>query len=127
MTYEHFGTAPADGPGMRPRVSPARALLLRWTLLPIMMRTGWFPAGVRSPKEFRPSPGEGQTVDAETLIVRLEKAAAASARALRAADPSIVHARLNHAYFGPLRPIEALRLLNVHTRHHARRLALQAD
>jgi hypothetical protein len=121
--YEFARANIGGGPGMRLRVSALRAALLRWFLLPRILRTGRFPREVRAPREVRPPSEEASGLDAGTLMARLTRAAESAAAELAAAAARAPSVRMAHAYFGPLRPLVALRLLAAHTRHHARRLA----
>jgi hypothetical protein len=123
LAYELALANLAGGVGMRLRVSPLRARLLRWFLLPQLLRTGKFPREVPAPREIRPSSDEAHTLTAPALLARLERAAQGAAEALHAAQGRRPPVRMVHAYFGALRPLTALRLLSAHTRHHARRLA----
>ena len=125
MAYEAVLGNLAGGTGMRLRVSPLRATLLRRVVLPWILRTGTFPRKVPAPREIRPSEAEAHALTAAALLQRLDHAANAAEIALQAADNRAPSVRLVHAYFGALRPLPALRLLSAHTRHHARRLAQQ--
>lgn len=122
LTYELGLAMLTGGAVMRPRVSPARALLLRWLVLPVMLRTHWFPRA-KAPAEVRPG-NEARDLSPAAVADRIERGAAALGIATRAADPG---RRLIHAYFGSLTPLVALRLLCAHTRHHDRALARATD
>jgi hypothetical protein len=93
--------------------------LLRQTILPRLLAGKPFPPGVRAPKETRPRDVQQ---DCATALATLDSLSQAFIEALttRAAAGTI---RLTHAYFGHLSPGQGLRLLIVHTRHHARQLA----
>ena len=127
IAYEFACANVAGGAGMRPRVSAIRAALLRWFLLPRILRTGRFPRDVRAPREVRPAGEEAHALAPAALLVRLERAAGSAAASLAAAASRAPSVRMDHAYFGPLRPLPALRMLAAHTRHHARRLGRVAD
>lgn len=126
LTYELSVTAVVTGAAMRPRVSPAVALLTRTMLLPIILRTGRFPRGVTAPREVRPPRAEADACSRETLIERLHAAGEAASQALQEGAERRPPVRLGHAYFGPITPLTTLRLLSAHTGHHARRLARDA-
>ena len=113
------------GQAMRPRVTRWRARLLRWFYLPHLLRTGDFPR-VAAPVEIRPNEVEAAFCDAARLVERVRERAIACEEALERAGRDRRALRLTHPYFGPLRPMAALRLLTVHTAHHARRLAREA-
>jgi hypothetical protein len=107
---------------MSPRTAPARARLLRWLVLPMILRSDWFPRA-RAPREIRPVLDPGAAESAESLIARLHSAAEAVTQELRTAAESGSARRIRHPYFGPLPLLEAFRLMSAHTRHHTRRLA----
>jgi hypothetical protein len=93
--------------------------LLRHTMLPRILQEGLFPAGARAPKETRPREVEQ---DASTALTILTGEADAFLQDLttRASSGRVL---LTHAYFGPMSARHSLRLVAVHTRHHARQLA----
>lgn len=127
LAYELARTAADEGRTMRMLVSPSRARLLRWTLLPLMLATGWFPTGVTSPREVEPGREDAAALSREGAVDRLRTAAEAAASALASAGRRSSHPVVTHAYFGPLSARRALRLLSAHTRHHRRRLARVDD
>ncbi|HEX5575873.1 MAG TPA: DinB family protein [Gemmatimonadales bacterium] len=109
----------AGGPGMALRLSGFRRWVLRHTILPRILRGGIFPAGARAPRETRP---RELIEDATTALRTLTLEADAFAQDLTTrASSGRVH--LNHAYFGPMSARQSLRLVAVHTRHHARQVA----
>ena len=113
------------GVRMRPRVKAWRARLLRWFYLPQLLLTGRFPP-VAAPVEMRPNEVEAEFVGASRLVERVCERAMACEEALERADELRRGLRLSHPFFGPLRPLAALRLLTVHTAHHARQLQREA-
>lgn len=120
LAYEVALRGVRTGAGMRARVSPVRARLLRWVVLPVMVRSSWFPRA-RAPVEVRPPANADDTELApHGLRARLERAAAEVRSEVPAAHPGM---RFHHAYFGNLAPRQAMRMLAAHTRHHARALA----
>ena len=54
--------APSGEGGMQMLVSPARAWLSRWLLLPLILMTKWFPRGAKAPAEVVPSFPEAATL-----------------------------------------------------------------
>lgn len=108
------------GPGLRLRGSPVARWLLRHTILRRILAGHPFPVGVRAPAETRPLE---VFPDAESGIAALERGVAAFSTEL-AQQAALRRVRLTHTYFGALPARNALRLLTVHTRHHARQLAL---
>ena len=119
--YELGRDAAHGGPGMRLLVLPSRARVLRTLLLPAILLTDRFPRGVRAPAEVVPDASERSMPDA--ALDRLRRAAQEAAAALRRVDEGRPVRRVTHAYFGPLTPRTALRVLTAHTRHHTRALA----
>jgi hypothetical protein len=117
-TYAVLRRELEGGPGMRLRGSPWQRWLFRHTMLPGILRGGAFPSGARAPREIRP--GEIQK-DPATALPALAAEADAFVRELsgRAAHRRL---RLTHAYFGPMSARQSIRLVTVHTRHHARQL-----
>jgi hypothetical protein len=105
--------------GMRLLGSRLQRLVLRYTLLPRLLAGRPFPAGVRAPRETRPREIVEEPGDALSMLGDLAEAFIRELTT-RAAGARI---RLTHAYFGPLSPRQGLRLLTVHTRHHARQLS----
>jgi hypothetical protein len=116
--YQVLHTELVGGPGMRLLGSPLQRWLLRHTLFPRLCRGKPFPSGVRAPRETRPR--EVEQI-AAVALQRLGFLASNFTQELtRGASTETI--RLTHAYFGPLSPRQCLRLLIVHTRHHARQL-----
>lgn len=117
-----FGVAAAEGgPGMRLRTHPLLSWLARRILLPRLLAQERFPRGAAAPAELRPDLERARRLSQRVALSLLHKEAAAALVALQSARvrPDV---RITHAYFGPLSPLEALRLLSAHTRHHCRQL-----
>ena len=125
-TYELGSAIERGDVVMRRRTSPALAAVSRWVLLPALLRVDRCPVGAAAPREVRPDRAAARAMDAAALVARLDAAADAAVRALRQADGRDPRPRIVHAYFGPLSPLLALRLVSAHTRHHARALARRA-
>ena len=121
--YDLARDAAGGRPGMRLRVTPLRAWALRTFLLPLLLQWKRLPAGVPAPREVVPdATASGQLGPRGALEALLGTAQQAAASLRRSADQRPVP-RLTHAYFGPLAPCVALRMLTTHTWHHARALA----
>lgn len=119
-----YGVAAASGsPGMRLRVPRVIAWVSRTVLLPRMLDAGRFPRGARAPEEVVPDAGAALALTPRAAALRLTRVAQEALDALRAAAERTPSRRITHAYFGPLTPLLALRLLSAHTRHHAEGLA----
>ena len=123
QAYELGRDASAGGAGMRLRVSPSRALALRTLLMPVILLTRRFPRGVPAPSEVRPDAEVSRRSTRDVALARLERTAHQAADALRRSGDVHPVPRMTHAYFGPLTPRAALRLLSAHTIHHVRALA----
>ncbi len=125
--YEMGRDAMAGAPSMRLRVSKPFSWLLRTAMLPAMFVTKRFPRGARAPREVAPDLEEAKLLTPEAAARRLTRVADEAAVALRRAGRDRSAPLMTHAYFGPLAPYAALRLLSAHTRHHARVLAHRAS
>ncbi len=123
QSYRLGEAALRGGPGMRLRTSPLVAWIGRRVLLPLLTLTRRFPRNAPAPRELVPDAAEAHAIPREALTVRVQTAATETLATLRDTVARGVHARVTHAYFGALTPYEALRLLNAHTRHHAKLLA----
>lgn len=123
LAYEFGVDAVTSGAAMRLVVPPAAAWVARRLLLPLLRRTRTFPRGAPAPPEVWPSAVEARALSIDEAGERVAGGAVAAARALRDADGRRPAPRVTHANFGPLSPLEAMHLLGVHTRHHARSLA----
>ena len=104
--------------GMRLLGSRFRRFVLRFTVLPRLLAGQPFPRGVRAPRETRPQEVAANPADA---LPRLREWAQSLADELsaRAGEDT---ACLTHAYFGQLSARQGIRLLTIHTGHHARQL-----
>jgi hypothetical protein len=122
IAYELGREAARGGPGMRLRVSAPVAWILRSFMLPMIFATKRFPTGAVAPREVRPDTVAAQRLTKNEASSRLERVAADAAEALRAVSEREPGLRFVHAYFGPLAPLTALKLLSAHTRHHTRLL-----
>lgn len=117
--YELGDVAMHGGPGMRLRVRPWQAWMLRRLVLPYVLATGRFPRGAEAPAEVVPDLGEASQLNATAASRRLDVAAAAALESIVSAGQRPRPPRARHAYFGELSPLATLRLLSAHTRHHA--------
>ncbi len=121
--YEMGRDAMAGGRSMRLRVSPSFSWLLRTLMLPVVFATKRFPRGANAPREVAPDLAEASLLSANAAAARLQRVADEAAAAFRRAAADRAAPLMTHAYFGPLAPYTALRLLSAHTRHHAQLLA----
>lgn len=122
--YELGCRAVIGGASMRLVVPPWRAWILRKVLLPILIVRGRFPRA-RAPREVRPDLDAAMAWTRADATERLRASAADAATSFRAADRTPERRRFTHAYFGPLSPYLALRMLTAHTQHHTHVLSQQ--
>lgn len=118
MSYELFTNQLAGGPGMRILVPGVRRTILRWFVLPYVIWSGKFPGRPRAPRETRPP----ENCSREEWLGRMRAATETFSASWAAASRDRPRTGLTHAYFGKLTLRQGLRLVTVHTRHHARRL-----
>jgi hypothetical protein len=107
-----------NGKPPKARLGRLRMFVLRMLVLPAILRSDEFRAGVPAPRETRPMP---QPQDRAAVEEILRSRAASCIEALLAANQR--GARIPHPYFGPLPLLSMLRLGTAHTRHHTRIVA----
>jgi hypothetical protein len=122
QAYEFGRDAVKTGRAMRLKVPAPVAWMSRVLVLPVLLARDRFPGGADAPLEVVPDLQEALRIAQSALSARLEKAAADALDALCQASFSQPALRVTHAYFGPMRPLQTLRLLSAHTRHHTRGL-----
>jgi hypothetical protein len=121
QSYEIAERELSGGAGAKPRVGPVVSTVLRWVLLPHVLFHRNLPRA-KAPVETDPS---GYPGDPSEAIEALRSCAATFE--MRVLDPMLPRdRRLRHPYFGPLGPVQALRLLSLHTEHHARQVEVVA-
>jgi DinB family protein len=103
------------GAGMQLRTKWWQRVMLRFTILPKILRGDGFPVGARAPKETRPVLS---TTDQRELIARFRERASRFA-AVTAAGRS---KRITHAYFGAAKVPESVLLVARHIEHHTKQL-----
>lgn len=123
QSYLLCADALRGGLGMQPRRSALASWLGRRVMLPLMGLTGRFPKNVPAPRELRPDPDLAHSPRRETLTMRVQTAASDALTQLREAVDNTSQVRVSHAYLGALDAYQTLRLLNAHTRHHAKLLS----
>lgn len=123
QSYRLGDAALQGGAGMRVKVSPLMAWLGRTLVLPLITFTKRFPRNAPAPREIRPDAAEAHAIPRLELTTRVQAAATQALASFRAAVRDGRNVRVAHAYFGALSPYQTLRLLNGHTRHHAKLLA----
>lgn len=123
QSYRLGDDALRGGAGMRVRTSPLIAWLSRTLLLPLITLTRRFPRNAPAPREIIPDAAEAHAIPRVELTVRVQAAATQALATLRQAVQDGRAVKVRHAYMGALSPYQTLRLLNGHTRHHAKLLA----
>ncbi len=118
VSYEFGERAARTRKGMEVRVTPFWMWVSKTFFFPLMVSTGWWPRKVRAPREVRPDRSEAEAMTPDAALQRVQRAAASCIAALLEADAADPPPRVMHAYFGPLTPFEAARMLSMHTRHH---------
>ena len=105
--------------GMKIRTKLWQRILLRFTLLPKLMRGEPFPPNARAPRETRPATANRDQAAAIAAFAQR------SARLDAAAADAIANRRrirLTHAYFGRSPVPEAILLCARHLQHHGKQL-----
>jgi len=115
LTYETLTAEFRKSGGMRVVTPSWSHALMRWTLVPYILRTGKFPPGARSPRELRPA--SVKLLQGE-LLERLRAASEKFVEEWLMASRETPHLRLKHAFFGEIGLAQGIRLVIVHTRHH---------
>lgn len=122
LAIETFTDEFAGRAGMALKLTVWRRFVLRTFLLPRLLSSGRFPASIKAPREIRPSTTPATQADA---LERLKQASSAL-DAIATAAPSSRSRRLTHPYFGRVPALTAVRLLELHTRHHLSQLPHRA-
>jgi hypothetical protein len=118
LTYEKLASELArPGGGLRARLPAWKSALLRWRMLPGILRTGEFPK-TPAVREIRPpdTPREKSAV-LEALQAHASRFEAGLTQARERGGGA-----LTHPYFGRLAPHRMLGLIAAHTEHHRRQL-----
>jgi len=119
LIYEAFTLEARDGQIMKPRMTPFRARILRWVLLPHMLYHRSFPMRAPAPREARPS-ADGQP--RPEALARLREAADTLEREIERARAA-GRKHLTHPYFGTVDLVRMMRFGTVHLEHHHRQVA----
>ncbi|HVE77948.1 MAG TPA: DinB family protein [Gemmatimonadaceae bacterium] len=117
LAYEASAADLAGGEPVRRQLPWWRTVALRWLVLPRILRTGRFPPRAPAPRVFRPRAERGAQAEHIALLRQQATAFEAALVAALAATPA---RRVEHPYFGKMALPRVLRLLTVHTLHHAR-------
>jgi hypothetical protein len=118
LVYDTLDRELAGGQGMALLTKWWQRVVLRWTMVPRILRGGWFPAGARAPREIRPAqPAADQTAAIAAFRERSQRFHE-KVQAAQAAGGS----QMTHAYFGKAPLPESLLLCSRHIEHHQRLL-----
>jgi hypothetical protein len=120
MAYDVLSGELAGGPGMQIRTSLWQQLLLRFTMVPKILRGGGFPEGARAPREFRNPAGNP---DQRAAISGFRDRAARFEALAAGAEQSGRRVRISHAYFGRANVRHAVLLCARHVEHHGAQLS----
>ena len=113
----YIGAFTADAGGRAHMVEafgPWKRFVARTLFLRRVLRTGEFPHSAIAPRETRPSSSPQQQADALAALDR----AVSDLEVTVGAHPDAEHCQITHPYFGRLPLPTALRLLELHARHH---------
>lgn len=119
LAYHVMSNELAGGPPMRIKTKAWQRLLLRFTMVPKIMRGDGFPSGARSPKEIKPATANANQREA---IDAFKKRAADFDVAVARAQDSGRRVRLTHAYFGAMTLVDSVTLLARHLEHHVKQM-----
>lgn len=119
LAYDALLRELAGGPGMAVRTKLWQRVLLRFTMIPKLLRGGRFPAGARAPRETRP---QSANPDQKAAVAGFRERAAQFDAQVAAAMTSGRRVRLTHAYFGKAGVAEAMLLCARHVQHHQKQL-----
>jgi uncharacterized damage-inducible protein DinB len=119
LAYDAFLQELAGGAPMKVKTKAWQRVLLRFTMVPKILRGGGFPKGARAPRETRP---ESPNPDQAAAVASFTKRAAEFEKAVARARDSGKRVRLTHAYFGAMTLEHSVVLLARHLEHHARQL-----
>jgi len=118
LAYEAMLRELSGGPGMRVRTRRWQRLVLRWTVLPRLLRSGEFPRA-RAPRETVPA---DSPTDQGEAMEAFRRRAAEFEEAVRMARSRRPRATLVHAYFGPMVLRDVVVLCGWHILHHRSQL-----
>jgi hypothetical protein len=118
LTFDVLLRELAGGAGMEVRTKLWQRVVLRFTMVPRILRGRGFPKGARAPKEMRPAV---TSVDQPAAIAGFRDRAARFEVATAAAHQS-GRARLTHAYFGKSSIKNSVLVVARHIQHHRQQL-----
>ncbi|HEX7807421.1 MAG TPA: DinB family protein [Thermoanaerobaculia bacterium] len=123
LTYDVLIRELEGGTGMAVLTKTWQRMLLRLTIVPRILRGGWFPAGARAPREIRPV--EAAADKGVAIAAFLDRSARFHQAAVAAEARRGV--KLSHAYFGRSGIGDSMLLCTRHIEHHQRQLKSLSD
>ncbi|HEU4522862.1 MAG TPA: DinB family protein [Thermoanaerobaculia bacterium] len=120
LAYDALLKDLAGGGGMRIRTKWWQRILLRYTLVPKLLRGGAFPANARAPRETRPATANA---DRDAAVQAFRDRSQQFETAAAAAIASGRRVKVTHAYFGRASLVEGVLLCTRHVQHHQKQLA----
>ncbi len=118
LAYEIFTTELLGGPSIKVRTKGLKRLLIRYFIVPRMLRTGKIPEGVPAPRESRPEKELLPQVETLLKLKRLgDEVESLLKHRLEQKDFGITH-----PYAGKLSPLMGLQFCAVHVAHHGEQL-----
>ena len=109
---------------VRLRGTPLRRQIWRWIGLTFILWRNRIPVAVKAPREARP---ESESTAPDELLPALQRCADAFDAELAHTWRTEPRRRVTHPMFGALSLDHAIRLLSVHTRHHAAFLPMRTQ
>ena len=119
LVYEVLLDELNGGPGMKIRTSFWQQQLLRFTMVPRLLRGEPFPKGARAPRETRPAnvnPNQAEAIES------FRKLAATFEEEMQKAHQKNPRTKLTHAYFGRSNLFYSVHFCARHVAHHAKML-----
>ncbi|MEO8218164.1 MAG: DinB family protein [Acidobacteriota bacterium] len=113
--YDVLDDELTSGRSMAVVTTPRQRILLRSLVMPLILVSGRFPKGARSPKELRPTKVES---DPERAVARLRAAARRFETSVSEARRRRPPATVTHPYFGKASLLQAVLFCARHAEHH---------
>jgi hypothetical protein len=124
LAFEAFTRDLEGGAPVRLRGNRFKRMLWRWVGLSSILWRQRIPVAVKAPREARP---EWETADAATLLPQMRDCSEHFHEVLARVWRGEPRRTVTHPMFGPLTLDHAIRLMCVHTRHHAELLPARSQ
>jgi hypothetical protein len=118
QTYEVLLRELRGGTGMAIQTKLWQRWMLRFTVVPKILRGGWFPSGARAPREIRPAE---PAADKDAAIAKF-RALSKEFDGIAIKAQANGGQKLSHAYFGKAGVPDSVLLCTRHIEHHTRQL-----